>query len=237
MWGNNFMMSRILAATAVSMYAIAVAPLQASVVFSFQEVSGDVVVTSSGVLDLAGLTYYSDGGRLGAVINPSTGEIGTGPVGGGIANADVYYGLTSSPEFFGPGGARIADFGSGSGIFLRSTGLAVGDGDALYVPLGYSTGEEIFGTAVYEGTSFDGLGLVRGRYEYSWASDSVILDILGPPPPGCIPSNYTPPKCEPWRPDGLSAVPLPAAVPMLLAGIGGLGFMARRKRKSQQKAS
>lgn len=58
------------------------------------------------------------------------------------------------------------------------------------------------------------------------------------PPPGCIPSNYTPPKCEPWRPDGLTPVPLPAALPMLLAGIGGLGFVGhRRKRKSQQKAA
>ncbi|AXI54794.1 hypothetical protein C1J05_10045 [Sulfitobacter sp. JL08] len=65
---------------------------------------------------------------------------------------------------------------------------------------------------------------------------SVVLS-LGPPPPGCIPSNYTPPKCEPWRPDGLSPVPLPAALPMLLAGVGGLGFIARRRRKSQQKAA
>ncbi|GIT86772.1 hypothetical protein ROBYS_17880 [Roseobacter sp. OBYS 0001] len=30
----------------------------------------------------------------------------------------------------------------------------------------------------------------------------------------------------------ISAVPVPAALPLLLAGIGGLGFMARRKRKA-----
>lgn len=53
---------------------------------------------------------------------------------------------------------------------------------------------------------------------------------LGPPPPGCEASNYRPKKCEPWRPDGLTPVPLPAALPLLLAGVGGLGFIGRRRR-------
>ncbi|AXI53788.1 hypothetical protein C1J05_04085 [Sulfitobacter sp. JL08] len=76
------------------------------------------------------------------------------------------------------------------------------------------------------------IGLVsEARVSGSWRIAAVTNPPLGPPPPGCIPSNYTPPKCEPWRPDGLSAVPLPAALPMLLAGIGGLGFIGRRRKR------
>jgi len=48
---------------------------------------------------------------------------------------------------------------------------------------------------------------------------------LPQPPPGCIPSNFTPPKCEPFRP---AVVPLPAGLPLLLAGLGGLAFLRKR---------
>jgi hypothetical protein len=32
--------------------------------------------------------------------------------------------------------------------------------------------------------------------------------------------------------DDVTPVPVPAALPLLLAGVGGLGLMARRKRKA-----
>lgn len=48
------------------------------------------------------------------------------------------------------------------------------------------------------------------------------------PLPGCGPSGGVPPKCNP----DISPVPLPAALPLLGAGIGGLGFMGRRKKKA-----
>ena len=41
------------------------------------------------------------------------------------------------------------------------------------------------------------------------------------------PSGGVPPKCNP----DISAVPLPASLPLMLAGLGGLGMIARRKKK------
>ena len=48
--------------------------------------------------------------------------------------------------------------------------------------------------------------------------------------PGCDPSNAKPPKCE--ITDAVPTVPLPASLPMLAAGIMGLGLW-RRKQQGQ----
>lgn len=83
----------------------------------------------------------------------------------------------------------------------------------------------------FEGIVFDELRLSISAEDKSFRFDNLQFTKAAPPP-GCIPSNYTPPKCEPWRPSEPSAVPLPAGLPLLLAGIGGLGLIARRKRKA-----
>ncbi|MFX0544351.1 VPLPA-CTERM sorting domain-containing protein [Roseovarius sp. S1116L3] len=46
--------------------------------------------------------------------------------------------------------------------------------------------------------------------------------------PGCEASGGRPPKC-----DGISPVPLPATFPLLGAGLAGLGFVGRRRRKDK----
>ncbi len=89
---------------------------------------------------------------------------------------------------------------------------------------------------------------LAGNYFYLWAeSNNRYWDDsqLGPftltatfkittagPPPGCKASDFRPKKCEAWRPDGYASVALPAALPLLVAGLGGLGFMGRRKKKT-----
>ena len=46
--------------------------------------------------------------------------------------------------------------------------------------------------------------------------------------PGCGPSGGVPPKCN----SDVSAVPLPTALPLLAAGLAGLGFIGDRKKKA-----
>ena len=47
------------------------------------------------------------------------------------------------------------------------------------------------------------------------------------PPPGCEPSGFRPPKCDDFDP---AVVPLPASLPLLMAGVAGLVFWRRKKR-------
>ena len=110
-------------------------------------------------------------------MDPSRGVIGTGPITTGGSNADIYYGLTSFPTSFGTGTGRYADStGSGSGLSIFSGGiLPVGNGAGLFVPTGYQSGGAIVGSSVYANTDYTTLGVTAGRYEYSWAADSVIL--------------------------------------------------------------
>ena len=121
-------------------------------------------------------------------MDPSRGVIGTGPITTGGSNADIYYGLTSFPTSFGTGTGRYADStGSGSGLSIFSGGiLPVGNGAGLFVPTGYQSGGAIVGSSVYANTDYTTLGVTAGRYEYSWAADSVILNI-NPIPPSAVP--------------------------------------------------
>jgi hypothetical protein len=90
----------------------------------------------------------------------------------------------------------------------------------------------VSGDAAVVGAYLDSTGAFRAGSAY----------IYTVPLPGCVASNYRPKKCAPWRPSEVSllaastlsadvpAVPLPASLPLLLAGIAGLGFWSRRKK-------
>ena len=82
---------------AISIAALAVsAPAQAAVTIDIQEVGPDVVATTSGSIDLTGLTYAGTGGSIAGVI-PSGGLFAsTSPVSG----FDTYYSI-AGPAGFG----------------------------------------------------------------------------------------------------------------------------------------
>lgn len=138
---------------------------------SIQEVGGNVVWTSSGTLNVAGLTYNST--QVGGSGFDATLAI----FGSGIgASADVYTGSITKPANFGTGGAGAA---SATGSYLSIQGIPA----TLWVPAGYTSGAAISNTTTYTG-SFASLGLTPGTYVYSWGSgentDSMTLTIGAP---------------------------------------------------------
>ena len=114
--------------------------------------------------------------------------------------SDVYSGLTSFPTYLGSSVVSFADSGSGNKFGMTNI-----SGISLFVEAGFVSGGSIFSTATYLGQTLSSMGLTTGSYLYNWASDSVTLKI------------------------GVSPVPLPATLPMLAAGMLGLGLWRRRK--------
>jgi hypothetical protein len=125
------------------------------------ESGGNVVATFSGTLNLADLgrtTMGSIAAQIGGAnaIVASDGAI------------DTYFGFT------GP-----TSFGSGGTVSGTSTGDAIallGNFGLLCVPTGYSSGTPLSAISTFVGT-VTSLGLTPGTYVYTWASDSLTVNI------------------------------------------------------------
>lgn len=139
---------------------------------SIQEVGGNVVWTSTGTLNVAGLTFTGNIG-VGIGFDATNALFGSG----GANTADGYSGAITKPVGgFGTGGAGAL---SGTGVYLGVSNIPA----TLYVPAGYTSGGAISNTTTYTG-SFTSLGLTPGTYTYSWGSggnaDSIVLSIGAP---------------------------------------------------------
>src|SRR5580704_1117236 len=84
---------------------------QAGFVVDLTQEGGNVVATGSGAIDLTGLSLDFTSGAL-AVIEPSIGQILTGPVNPDFQVADLYSEITG-PASFGGGDSRPPSSGSG----------------------------------------------------------------------------------------------------------------------------
>jgi hypothetical protein len=140
---------------------------------------GNVVATGSGAIDLTGLSFHFTIG-FPALIDPSSGEIFTGPTIADLQAADVYSGITG-PGSFGSGAARPASSGSGD---------LVGVGGALFVPTGYVSGSPLSDTSTYDGQTFATIGATPGKFEWKWGTGPTRTSRLSSepwsrnPPPG-----------------------------------------------------
>lgn len=142
----------------------------AAVVVDVNQVGSNVVATTSGSLNLAGLVNVGNF-ALGLSLRPTVGYVASG----GTANAAVvgYSGLTG-PTAFGTGGFTFAT--SGTGVSFAINAAAFGT-PYVFVPTGYASGSSLAGTALFAGRTFANLGLTAGTYVFRTAADTVTVNI------------------------------------------------------------
>lgn len=183
----------------------------ASVIWTFQQTVSGVVGMFSGSLDLTNANFLGS-----APIGPS----GLVPI-AGIAYNDpgdlspfvIGYQI-SGPSSFGTGLGPPAGSATGSVFGIDGSGPQ----PAVLVPDSYASNDLLSGTLTIAGATFSSLGMAPGNYVYSLvttnesAGDTITLSI--------------------------PEVPLPAALPLFAAGLGGLGLLGwRRKKKIAARAA
>ncbi|WP_168797941.1 VPLPA-CTERM sorting domain-containing protein [Pacificoceanicola onchidii] len=181
----------------------------AAIVIYSEEVNSDVVFSYSGTLDLSGLS----GGGPAAYVGTFAGLGAHEPYFGNLSDTIVvfydspYSGTTGSVYNGVNSGYNFNSIGhTGDPFFFRNSNLAVASGYG---------GELISGGFTMVGSSFASLSLVAGSSMTKTLlnGDTITWNISA-------------------APSTMSAVPLPAALPLLVCAIGGLGLAARRRKKA-----
>lgn len=202
---------RIAASVAAMVLVGAVFPRSAEATFivDINQVGPNVVITSSGTLNVTGLTL---GGPTAGV--PEIGaSVPTINVGAAAAAGTFYVGITG-PSSFGSG-ALIGGPDTASGDLV---GIALGI--HLLVPSGYVSGSALSDSMAFDGGTYALMGLTPGTYTWSWGIpgtnfDSFVLDIH--------------PVTE--------SVPEPTTLAVLVAGLLGLGVSRRKAKRAARWSS
>jgi hypothetical protein len=83
------------------------------------------------------------------------------------------------PDNFGTGGGTNATSGSGDLFGFRAPSAQ------LVVPAGYVSGDPLSGSAIYQGKTFESLGMEIGTYVWTWGegttADSFTLHVISTP--------------------------------------------------------
>ncbi|UWQ22746.1 VPLPA-CTERM sorting domain-containing protein [Jannaschia sp. W003] len=112
------------------------------------------------------------------------------------------YEFDAAPANFGTDGLTLATSGTGDAFAV----LGANSGNEVGVPTGYASGQALAGTLTFANQTFAALGVTPGSYVFSLPNDTITVR-FGPTAP----------------------VPLPATLPLLLAGFGGLALLRRRR--------
>ncbi len=216
----------------------------ASVVYSFAEVDGNVVGTLSGFLntDFPPLILGNLPEGLLPGIAAQTGSLLSGgdlrPVPLIREDSGDEFGLEfemfrlTSWQAFGPGvGSPLVEADSSTGsLFLVGpitsdsvTGPIIGAGVGLSPE--YVSGAPLSGGMTFLGATFASLGITTGDYNFTLD----VVDVVESPGGSSlqdIPSGY---GVTLSFGEAVAAVPVPATLPLLLAGLGIMGWRAGRK--------
>jgi hypothetical protein len=139
-------------------------------IVTITEVGSNVVMTGSGSLNLTGL---SDGSVQ--VTGGVNGTFGTWAIGSSttfFARKRFGNSLNVYPNSFGSGYTSPNSY-SGDTFGIQNGSL----GKDLIVPIGYTSGSPLNGTATFMNKTISSMGLTPGTYTYSWGSDSITLQI------------------------------------------------------------
>ncbi|HEY8903645.1 MAG TPA: hypothetical protein VIM48_08055 [Chthoniobacterales bacterium] len=148
-------------------------PARAALTIDIQQFGGDVVASETGSLDLSGLGLVTSSGSTSFdYMSPASGIIFVGTPG----SSSVYTGFST-----------IGSLGSGSFTAASSnSGTLTGADKAdsyLFLPHNYSSGTQLNGTATWNSTTLNTLGLTAGSsLVYSWSGDSITVNVLTPVP-------------------------------------------------------
>ncbi len=128
----------------------------AAVQISIQEVGSDVVATTSGSLNLAGLNYVSTGSNT-AFLEPSLGYFFSR-----AASYDIYTTLMGPTGF----GTSVTTSGTGTGDAFAISKIFGGVG----VPAGYSSGSPLSGITT-------SVGATPGSYVFTVPNDTITVQV------------------------------------------------------------
>jgi hypothetical protein len=207
MWGaiRHVNVKAKLALSAFMLLGVTVTANANPYVLTLEQDGPNVVATGTGEIDLTGLGFYTNTVGNGVLVWPSFDYTITGS-GAGIA---IYYPLVSikGPSNYGSGDYTGASTSKGDNVGLS------GQGQELFVPIGYVSDSPLSDSATYDDATFASLGITPGTYVWTWgtgADQSYTIDVGSP-----------------------SAVPLPTTLALFAPGVGGLMLFGwRRKRKA-----
>jgi len=196
-------MIKTLLATTVAVATLSVAAgANAAVVVNITQAGADVLATTTGTLNLAGLSA-DPSFTLDRGIYPSVAYVATGANDG--AGVTGYAGLTGGAASFGPSSTySVATSGTGRSFAINGSGFGT---PYVFVPTNYVSGTSLGGTSTFAGQTLASLGLTSGSYVFRSANDTVTVNIG-------------------------AAVPETATWGMMIAGFGMMGAALRTRRRS-----